>query len=104
MIRTLAAIAFLCVIHSGPLLAQRPTPERVASITKDGVTWRFSEPVEAGQFVNGDYYVVGPVTVTAISPEPQKIAPKETDMTIKGTRIELVAAPYSVSVLRVKLM
>jgi len=36
--------------------------------------------------------------------EPQKIAPKETDMTIKGTRIELVAAPYSVSVLRVKLM
>ena len=36
--------------------------------------------------------------------EPRKIAPKETDMTIKGSRIELVAAPYSVSVLRVKLM
>jgi hypothetical protein len=42
----------------------------VPSLTKDGVTWTFSEPVRAGQFVTGDYYVVGPVTVTAISPAP----------------------------------
>src|SRR5262249_49626635 len=45
------------------------------SITKDGITWKFAVPVEAGQFVNGDYYVIGPVTVTSISPEPQKSAP-----------------------------
>lgn len=42
----------------------------VSSITKDGITWTFSQPVRAGQFVTGDYYVVGPVTVTAISPSP----------------------------------
>lgn len=42
----------------------------VSSLTKDGITWTFAQPVRAGQFVTGDYYVVGPVTVTAISPTP----------------------------------
>lgn len=48
-----------------------------ASVSKDGVTWTFSEAVPVGQFVNGDYYVVGPVTVTAISPAPQTSPPYE---------------------------
>jgi hypothetical protein len=43
----------------------------VTAIVKDGITWTFSQPVLAGQFVNGDWYVIGPVTVTAISPAPQ---------------------------------
>src|SRR5262245_17452131 len=76
-LNTITAFAIFASFFVQPeaLLAQRPTDGKVSSITKDGVTWRFSEPVEAGQFVNGDYYVVGPVTVTAISPEPQKSAP-----------------------------
>jgi hypothetical protein len=41
------------------------------SLTKDGITWTFGAAVPVGQFVNGDYYVVGPVVVTAISPAPQ---------------------------------
>ena len=45
------------------------------SVTKDGVTWTFERPVPVGQFVNGDYYVVGPVTVTGIDPAPQTSAP-----------------------------
>ncbi len=45
------------------------------SITKDGITWTFSVPAFVGQFVNGDYYVVGPVTVTSISPQPTTSAP-----------------------------
>ncbi|MFW6058542.1 MAG: hypothetical protein ACODAQ_00085 [Phycisphaeraceae bacterium] len=44
--------------------------ERVESITQYGITWTFSEPVPAGQFVTGDWYVVGPVTVTGIDPDP----------------------------------
>jgi hypothetical protein len=43
----------------------------VSSVTKDGITWTFSQAVQVGQFVNGDYYVVGAVTVTGISPAPQ---------------------------------
>lgn len=37
-------------------------------ITKNGVTWNFSSAVEYGQFVNGDYWVVAPVTVSSVSP------------------------------------
>jgi len=67
--------AILCLVHAVTLFAQRGVNGKVSSITKDGVTWTFSEPVEFGQFVNGDYYVVGSVTVTAISPEPQRTSP-----------------------------
>ncbi len=48
-----------------------------SSITKDGITWTFSQPVPVGQFVTGDYYVVGPVTVTAIDPPPTTSSPYE---------------------------
>src|SRR6202142_782712 len=47
----------------------------VTSISKDGVTWTFATPVLAGQFVTGDYWIVGPATVTAISPAPTSATP-----------------------------
>ena len=45
------------------------------SMTKDGITWTFDHPVQVGQFVNGDYYIVGPVTATSISPLPTTSSP-----------------------------
>lgn len=39
-------------------------------VSQYGITWTFDRPVRVGQFVNGDWYVVGPTTVTAISPKP----------------------------------
>jgi hypothetical protein len=51
------------------------TGQLAGSITKDGVTWTFAKPAVVGQFVTGDYWVVGPVTVTAISPPPGKSSP-----------------------------
>lgn len=47
----------------------------LSTVSKDGITWTFSQPVPVGQFVTGDYYVVGPVTVTSISPRPQTSTP-----------------------------
>lgn len=38
------------------------------SITQHGITWTFDREYPSGQFINGDYWVVGPVTVTEISP------------------------------------
>jgi len=55
--------------------APAPPPGTASSITKDGITWTFSAPVPVGQFVNGDYYAVGPVTITAISPRPTTSSP-----------------------------
>ena len=40
------------------------------SVSQYGITWTFDKPARVGQFVNGDYYVVGPVTVTLIDPKP----------------------------------
>lgn len=39
------------------------------SLSQFGITWGFSSvPAAYGQFGNGDYWVVGPVTITSISP------------------------------------
>lgn len=51
-----------------PVLEELPLRD---SITQHGITWAFSKPTRAGQFVNGDFYVVGPVVVTAIDPPPK---------------------------------
>ncbi len=42
-------------------------------ITRDGITWRFDQPVQAGKFVSGDWWVVpnpGQDAVTVVSVEP----------------------------------
>jgi len=44
--------------------------ELTKSVSRWGVTWTFDKPARVGQFVNGDYYMVGPVTVAAIDPKP----------------------------------
>ncbi len=52
-----------------PPRAPRQLPRRT-SVSKDGITWTFSRAAPVGKFVTGDFYVVGPVTVTAINPPP----------------------------------
>ena len=50
-----------------------PKPEDlplVPSVSQYGITWTFDQPARAGQFLNGDWYVVGPVTVKMIDPRP----------------------------------
>lgn len=55
-----------------PLLAlltsQAFSAEKLKEISQHSITWTFDEPVLAGQFANGDHWVVGPVTITAIDP------------------------------------
>ncbi len=44
-----------------------------SSLTQYGITWTFSEPVQYGQFVTGDYWVLDSghgITVTSVSPAP----------------------------------
>ena len=37
------------------------------SITRDEITWTFDQAYQVGQFVNGDWWVVGPVTIASIT-------------------------------------
>lgn len=39
------------------------------SVSQFGITWTFSEDKPVGQYANGDWWVVGPVTITKITPE-----------------------------------
>ena len=40
------------------------------SVTQYGITWTFSEARRVGQFINGDWWVQGPVTISSITPSP----------------------------------
>lgn len=44
--------------------------QSVSQLSQYGITWTFSKPVSSGQFVNGDYWIVGPVDIIGISPAP----------------------------------
>lgn len=39
------------------------------SVTRSAITWTFSADRPVGQYANGDWWVVGPVTITNISPK-----------------------------------
>src|SRR5271154_2867370 len=71
-----AQIAVTVTAVAPPPVAPPPAGT-ASSISKDGITWTFSQAVPVGQFVNGDYYVVGQVTVTTISPAPTTASPYE---------------------------
>jgi len=57
-------IAVLLVCFARPLwgVAQQ------SRILQFGITWTFSKDYSVGQFANGDYWVVGPVTIIKIDP------------------------------------
>jgi hypothetical protein len=42
-------------------------------IVKFGITWTLDQQYETGQYINGDYWVVGPVKVVGISPGATKL-------------------------------
>jgi uncharacterized repeat protein (TIGR02543 family) len=42
------------------------------SIEQYGITWFFQDCEKYGQFANGDYWIVGPATITRITPESSK--------------------------------
>ena len=59
--------------ESEELKNSRPRPGKsqniqASSISQFGITWTFDKAYEAGQFANGDWWVVGPVKITDIQP------------------------------------
>jgi hypothetical protein len=53
-----------------PKTPQLSDLEQRNTVSQYGITWTFDKAVPVGQFVTGDYYVVGPVTVVDITPKP----------------------------------
>ena len=57
-------IAVLLVYFARPLWGT----VRQSQISQFGITWTFNKDYSVGQFANGDYWVVGPVTIIKIDP------------------------------------
>jgi len=64
----LAAILAACSGSGGDEDAGSDLPT-TDTIEQWGITWTFAEPVPYGQFANGDYWVLGPVTIASVTPE-----------------------------------
>ena len=68
------AFCFLVFLMSLNLLsAQSGTPvtvEKRLQVSQYGITWTFAEPALTGQFITGDWWVAGPVTIAKIDPVP----------------------------------
>lgn len=61
----------LVLLSQGLTTRMAPVPTAtslVSQISQFGVTYFFQQPVQAGQFVNGDWFVVGPATIVDITP------------------------------------
>ena len=60
-------------IYTGDVALKTPKLEDLPlceSVSQYGITWTFERPARVGQFVNGDWYVVGPVRIRTIDPRP----------------------------------
>ena len=66
MVAAHVAILACCLAGAG----DSETARKVESLAQYGVTWRFDEPVRVGRYVNGDFWVVGPVRVRSVDPAP----------------------------------
>ncbi|PIE25620.1 MAG: hypothetical protein CSA62_00450, partial [Planctomycetota bacterium] len=60
-------LALLFILSS---LLQAQAPLRLKQLSQHGITWHFAHPVQAGRYVNGDWWVLGPVKVERVSPLP----------------------------------
>jgi len=64
-----AVMALLCIVIC--FRASGDELPALKHITQYGITWEFEKEIPVGQFVNGDYYVVGPVSIISIDPPPE---------------------------------
>lgn len=62
--------AFILIVSLGGFFASSVVSAQTmaSSVSQHGITWYFDGDYEVGQFVNGDYWVVGPVVITEIDP------------------------------------
>jgi hypothetical protein len=63
LVNNKALVFMFCILFTGTSFAANCT-----SISQNGITWNFSTSVGCGQFVNGDWWVVAPVTIISKTP------------------------------------
>ncbi len=46
-------------------------------VSQYGITWTFDKPAKTGQFITGDWWVIGPVKIVKITPTPGPLVAEE---------------------------
>jgi hypothetical protein len=59
------------------------TVSGATSISQFGITWTFDKDYPTGQYANGDYWVVGPITIIGITPA----SVKQAERTVNGSQL-----------------
>ncbi|HEX5052493.1 MAG TPA: hypothetical protein VFZ65_12020 [Planctomycetota bacterium] len=76
-------------VSDGVLISNAPggggtaTGTLASTVSQWGVTWQFAEPELVGQFANGDWWVIGPVSIVQITPLTHTIGTR----TVNGSMI-----------------
>lgn len=79
---SLTCVLFLCFAHLAS--AQSVKIANRTSVSQYGITWTFDKPAKTGQFITGDWWVIGPVTIIKITPAPGPTNPD--NVSIKKNR------------------
>ena len=71
VLATIIGLSFAILAYAGDK-TERIQKENTLrkEINQYGITWEFDKPAQCGQFINGDWWVIGPVTVVKITPGP----------------------------------
>lgn len=72
MRRSLVVLAVLhCALSLAPgAFAEDAPSKKAAEVSQYGITWKFDRQYPVGQFITGDWWVVGPVKVVEVTPAP----------------------------------
>lgn len=69
---------FILAICNSSICHAAVAVKKRKEVSQYGITWTFEKPALTGQFITGDWWVVGPVKIIKITPSP---GPVETDST-----------------------
>jgi hypothetical protein len=64
------------------VFAQSVKIEERSQVSQYGITWTFDKAAKTGQFITGDWWVVGPVTIVKITPAPGPVTEEKIDIKI----------------------
>lgn len=78
----LTVLVFLFCLIAGAAIGQPVSPGLRKEISQYGITWTFDKPMPTGQFVTGDWWVVGPATIVKITPAPGPVATDHSNIKI----------------------
>jgi hypothetical protein len=75
-------IVGVLVTFSDACYSQQASVSYRQQVSQYGITWLFEKPAQAGQFINGDWWVIGPVKIVRITPAPGPVHSDRTNIKV----------------------